>query len=151
MKNRIKQIRNTLNLTQTEFAKQAGISRSIVAAYEGGIIVKRKGVFARFIHLGSDAYLFNGFGSDGVAVYRGASVNRVILAQRYVEHFGVIFAQTRFYLHIDVVLLALLQREGSAEEPVVVALVERRIVNMLRFIGIIRPTPAVAVHAFRCP
>ena len=36
MKNRIKQIRNTLNLTQTEFAKQAGISRSIVAAYEGG-------------------------------------------------------------------------------------------------------------------
>ena len=36
MKERIKQIRAALNLTQTEFAKQAGISRSIVAAYEGG-------------------------------------------------------------------------------------------------------------------
>ena len=36
MKERIKQIRAALSLTQTEFAKQAGISRSIVAAYEGG-------------------------------------------------------------------------------------------------------------------
>lgn len=36
MKERIKHIRAVLNLTQTEFAKQAGISRSIVAAYEGG-------------------------------------------------------------------------------------------------------------------
>ena len=36
MKDRLKKIRAALNLTQTEFAKQAGISRSIVAAYEGG-------------------------------------------------------------------------------------------------------------------
>ena len=36
MKERIKQIRASLGLTQSEFAKQAGISRSIVAAYEGG-------------------------------------------------------------------------------------------------------------------
>jgi transcriptional regulator with XRE-family HTH domain len=36
MNGRLKAVRKTLNLTQLDFAKKVGISRSIVAAYEGG-------------------------------------------------------------------------------------------------------------------
>ena len=36
MKDRLKQIRNALNLTQAAFADKLNISRSIIATYEGG-------------------------------------------------------------------------------------------------------------------
>lgn len=36
MNNRLKELRVALNLTQTEFGERIGLSRSAVAAYEGG-------------------------------------------------------------------------------------------------------------------
>lgn len=37
MKNRLKSLRETLNLTQTDFGKKLGLARNTIANYEGGI------------------------------------------------------------------------------------------------------------------
>lgn len=40
MKDRLKELRNALNLTQTEFGKRIGSSRDAIAAYERGVAIK---------------------------------------------------------------------------------------------------------------
>lgn len=40
MKNRIKELRNSLNLTQNEFGEKIGCTRDAIAAYERGVTVK---------------------------------------------------------------------------------------------------------------
>ena len=38
MRNRLKAVRSTLNLTQAEFAKTIGLTRATIASYEGGYL-----------------------------------------------------------------------------------------------------------------
>lgn len=80
MRNRIKELRKSLGLNQTEFAKRLGIAPNTISSYEGGTIVPSNSVVLNIVReFGcSETWLRTGDGEMFRPLSREAELGRLI-------------------------------------------------------------------------
>lgn len=85
MQNRIKELRKSLGLNQTEFAKRLGIAPNTISSYEGGAIVPSNSVVLNIVReFGcSETWLRTGEGEMFRPLSREAELGRLIRTRLY--------------------------------------------------------------------